>query len=100
MKRLEKMILTIALWSVIGFPLQASLGDLKGNLGKGLGVMMLFGFIWGVIKIWSGANAISKGDPEGKMSIVGGIIIAAAAGIMAILFRIFGMGEAVLTPSF
>ncbi len=65
-----------------------------------LGVMFLFGFIWGVLKIWSGANAISKGDPDGKAGIIAGIIIAGAAAIMGALFAIFGLSGGVLTPSF
>jgi len=99
-RKLEKLILTVAVWSLLEFPAYADFGDLKDKLGKGLGVMMIFGFFWGIIKIWSGANAIAKGDPEGKMSIVGGIIIAGATGIMTLLFKIFGMGDATLTPSF
>jgi hypothetical protein len=60
----------------------------------------MVGFIWGVLKIWAGANAISKGDAEGKSGIVAGIIIAAAAAIMGALFTVFGLQDAVLTPRF
>ncbi len=70
--------------------------QLKQGFGLALGIMFMFGFIWGVIKIWSGANAISKGDPDGKA----GIIIAGAAAIMGALFAIFGLSGATLTPSF
>ncbi len=65
-----------------------------------LGVMFFFGFIWGVLKIWSGANAISKGDPDGKAGIIAGIIIAGAAAIMGALFAIFNLSGATLTPTF
>jgi hypothetical protein len=65
-----------------------------------LGVVFLFGFLWGVIKIWSGADRLSKGDADGKMGIVSGIIIAGAAAIMGALFAIFGMSDGVLTPQF
>jgi hypothetical protein len=78
----------------------AGLAELKEGFSYALGIMFMFGFIWGVIKIWSGANAISKGDPDGKAGIVAGIIIAGAAAIMAALFAIFGLSGASLTPSF
>jgi hypothetical protein len=74
--------------------------DLKTGFNEGLGIMFMFGFMWGVIKIWSGANAISKGDPDGKAGIVAGIIIAGAAAIMGALFAIFGLSGGSLTPSF
>lgn len=81
-------------------PFFAQLTQLRDNVGTALGVLFLFGFLWGVIKIWSGANAISKGDPDGKTGIVAGIIIAAAAAIMAALFSIFGLTDSVVTPRF
>jgi hypothetical protein len=74
--------------------------QLTQGFSLALGVMFLFGFIWGVLKIWSGANAISKGDPDGKAGIIAGIIIAGAAAIMGALFAIFNLSGAVLTPSF
>ena len=83
---------------------QATGGDATGQLKQGfstaLGILFMFGFFWGVIKIWSGANAISKGDADGKMGIVAGIIIAGAAAIMGALFAIFNLSGAALTPSF
>jgi len=83
---------------------QATGGDATGTLKQGfstaLGILFMFGFFWGVIKIWSGANAISKGDADGKMGIVAGIIIAGAAAIMGALFTIFNLTGAILTPTF
>lgn len=83
---------------------QATGGDstaqLKQGFNTGLGILFMFGFFWGVIKIWSGANSISKGDADGKMGIVAGIIIAGAAAIMGALFAIFNLSGATLTPSF
>ena len=83
---------------------QATGGDATGQLKQGfstaLGILFMFGFFWGVIKIWSGANAISKGDADGKMGIVAGIIIAGAAAIMGAFFAIFNLSGATLTPSF
>lgn len=81
-------------------PLLAQLQDLRDAFGTALLVLFMVGFFWGVIKIWAGASAISKGDAEGKSGIIGGIIIAAAAAIMGVLFTIFGLDDAVLTPRF
>lgn len=75
-------------------------GALRDGFQAGLGIMFLVGFIWGVVKIWNGADKMSKGDADGKMGIIAGIIIAAAAAIMAALFAIFGMADGALTPTF
>lgn len=75
-------------------------GPLKQGFSTALGILFMFGFFWGVIKIWSGASAISKGDADGKMGIVAGIIIAGAAAIMGALFTIFDLTGAILTPTF
>ena len=74
--------------------------NLRTGLQGGLGVLFLIGFIVGVIVIWSGALKLKNGDSEGKMGIVAGIIIAAAAAIMEALFAIFGMSDGALTPTF
>ena len=83
---------------------QATGGDSTAQLKQGfstaMGILFMFGFFWGVIKVWSGANAISKGDADGKMGIVAGIIIAGAAAIMGALFAIFNLSGAALTPTF
>ena len=84
----------------LGLPVLAQLQTLRDGFGTALVLVFMIGFFWGIIKIWSGANAISKGDSEGKGGILAGIIIAAAAGIMAALFTIFGMQDAILTPRF
>ena len=78
----------------------AQLQQVRDGFGSALVLVFMVGFFWGIIKIWGGANAISKGDSEGKGGILAGIIIAAAAAIMAALFTIFGMQDAVLTPRF
>lgn len=83
-----------------GYPVLAQLQTVKDGFGSALVLVFMVGFFWGIIKIWGGANAISKGDSEGKGGILAGIIIAAAAAIMAALFTIFGMQDAVLTPRF
>lgn len=82
------------------FPLAQIPGALRDGFQAGLGIMFLSGFLWGVIKIWGGADKMSKGDSDGKMGIVAGIIIAAAAAIMAALFAIFGMADGALVPTF
>lgn len=75
-------------------------GQLKQGFQLALGIIFMFGFIWGVLKIWSGANTICKGEADGYTSIVAGIVIAGAAAIMASLFNIFGLSGGALTPSF
>ena len=81
-------------------PVLAQLQQLKEGFGTALVLVFFIGFFWGVFKIWAGANAISKGDSEGKGGILAGIIIAAAAAIMGALFTIFGMQDAIITPRF
>ena len=81
-------------------PLAQVPSSLKTGFQGGLGVLFLAGFMWGVIKIWGGADRMSKGDADGKMGIVGGIIIAGAAAIMGALFAVFGMSEGALVPTF
>ncbi|MEO6994876.1 MAG: hypothetical protein ABI273_14810 [Lacunisphaera sp.] len=85
---------------VFNLPLAQIPPSLKNSIQFALGIVFLFGFIWGVVKIWTGADRLSKGDADGKMGIVAGIIIAGAAAIMGALFTIFGMGDGVLTPTF
>ena len=75
-------------------------GSLRTAFEAGLGVLFLVGFFWGVLKIWGGADRLSKGDADGKMGIVSGIVIAGAASIMAALFGIFGMQGGALVPQF
>ncbi len=77
-----------------------STAQLQQGFDTALGIMFMFGFLWGVVKIWGGANAIGKGDPDGKAGIIAGIIIAAAAAIMGALFAIFGLSGGTLTPTF
>lgn len=81
-------------------PVLGQLQQLRDGFGSALVLFFMVGFFWGILKIWSGANAISKGDTEGKGGIFAGIIIAAAAVIMGALYAIFGMQDAVITPRF
>lgn len=81
-------------------PFLGQLQQLREGFGTALVLVFMIGFFWGILKVWAGANAISKGDAEGKSGILAGIIIAAAAAIMGALFAIFGMQDAVVTPRF
>jgi len=68
------------------------------GLSKGLGIIMIIGFVYGVIKIIGGAANYSK-DPDGsKQSIVAGLLIAGAVALMTILFNAFGVDLGGLTP--
>jgi hypothetical protein len=84
----------------VTLPIAQIPSSLKTSFQYGLGVMCLIGFLWGVVKIWGGADRMSKGDADGKTGIISGIIIAGAAAIMGALFTIFGMGDGILTPTF
>lgn len=73
----------------------AQLGaDLSPKVGLALNLLMLFGFLSGVVSVMSGAAAIRRGE-DGKPAIIGGILIAAAPAIMRALYEIFlGSGVA------
>ena len=74
-------------------PMLAQATALRDQLGEALKILMMFGFIFGVVLIISGALSIRRGDSDGgKMAIVAGIIIAAAPAIMLALFNVFGLG--------
>ena len=53
--------------------------DLKTGISNSLAVIMMFGFVLGISAVIYGGHAIRRGDvDQGKMSIIGGAIIAAA----------------------
>ena len=67
-------------------------GDLAGGASKALGNVMLIGFIFGTICVVGGGFAIRRGDTDaGKLSIIGGLIIAGAPVIVKALFTAFGI---------
>jgi hypothetical protein len=67
-------------------------GDLAGGASKALGIVMLIGFIFGTICVVGGGFAIRRGDTDaGKLSIIGGLIIARAPVIVKALFTAFGI---------
>jgi hypothetical protein len=67
-----------------------------------LGLLSILAFVRGVMLIWDGVERMKKsGDAaEGKMSIYGGALLAAAPVVMGALFFIFGLADAVLEPLF
>jgi len=67
-------------------------GDLAGGASKALGIVMLIGFIFRTICVVGGGFAIRRGDTDaGKLSIIGGLIIAGAPVIVKALFTAFGI---------
>src|ERR1051326_1600649 len=53
--------------------------ELKTGISNSLAVIMMFGFVLGISAVIYGGFAIRRGDvDQGKMSIIGGAIIAAA----------------------
>jgi hypothetical protein len=79
-------------------PLLAQSTDLQTGLSSALNVIMLIGFIFGVVCVIGGGFAIRRGDTDaGKMSIVGGLIIAGAPVIVKALFAAFGNSNSTVT---
>jgi hypothetical protein len=77
-------------------PILAQSTDLQSGLSSALNIVMLIGFIFGVVCVIGGGFAIRRGDTDaGKMSIIGGLIIggliiAGAPVIVKALFSAFG----------
>ncbi len=68
--------------------------DLMGGMSSALGIVMLIGFLFGIVCVISGGFAIRRGDTDsGKLSIIGGLIIAGAPVIVKALFVAFGLGS-------
>ena len=66
-------------------------GSLQEGASKAMGIVMLIGFIFGTICVIGGGFAIRRGDTDaGKLSIIGGLIIAGAPVIVTALFAAFG----------
>ena len=73
-------------------PLLAQAGGLAEGASKAMGIVMLIGFIFGTICVVGGGFAIRRGDTDaGKLSIIGGLIIAGAPVIVKALFTAFGL---------
>jgi hypothetical protein len=72
--------------------LAQSSGGLTQGASKAMGIVMLIGFIFGTVCVIGGGFAIRRGDTDaGKLSIIGGLIIAAAPVIVKALFTAFGL---------
>jgi len=66
--------------------------DLKTGISNSLAVIMMFGFVLGIASVIYGGFAIRRGDvDQGKMSIIGGAIIAAAPALVFAFYKIFGL---------
>jgi hypothetical protein len=66
--------------------------DLKTGISNSLAVIMMFGFVLGISCVIYGGFAIRRGDvDQGKMSIIGGAIIAAAPAVIYAFYKIFGL---------
>jgi hypothetical protein len=66
--------------------------DLKTGISNSIAVIMMFGFVLGISSVIYGGFAIRRGDvDQGKMSIIGGAIIAAAPALVFAFFKIFGI---------
>ena len=66
--------------------------DLKTGISNSLAVIMMFGFVLGISSVIYGGFAVRRGDvDQGKMSIIGGAIIAAAPAVVFAVYKIFGL---------
>jgi len=66
--------------------------ELKTGISNSLAVIMMFGFVLGIACVIYGGFAIRRGDvDQGKMSIIGGAIIAAAPAVILAFYKIFGI---------
>ncbi len=75
-------------------------GGLAEGASKAMGIVMLIGFIFGTICVVGGGFAIRRGDTDaGKLSIIGGLIIAGAPVIVKALFTAFGLGGSTFSPT-
>jgi hypothetical protein len=83
---------TILLANIFVPILAQSSGGLAQGASKALGIVMLMGFIFGTVCVIGGGFAIRRGDTDaGKLSIIGGLIIAGAPIIVKALFTAFGL---------
>ena len=79
-------------------PIIAQAG-LSEGASKAMGIVMLIGFIFGTICVVGGGFAIRRGDTDaGKLSIIGGLIIAGAPAIVKALFAAFGLDSSTVDP--
>ena len=95
--RLPSLLLAAALVALNTLPAMAqsttfSSTDLRTGISNSLAVIMMFGFVLGIAAVIYGGFAIRRGDvDQGKMSIIGGAIIAAAPAVVYAFYKIFGL---------
>jgi len=95
--RLSSLLLAAAIVALNALPAMAqsttfSSTDLKTGISNSLAVIMMFGFVLGISAVIYGGFAIRRGDvDQGKMSIIGGAIIAAAPAVVYAFYSIFGL---------
>jgi hypothetical protein len=76
------------------YPFLAQSSSLSTGASSALGIVMLIGFLFGTLCVIGGGFAIRRGDTDaGKLSIIGGLIIAGAPVIVKALFTAFGLGS-------
>lgn len=95
--RLPSLLMAAAVLALNTLPALAqstsfSSTDLKTGISNSLAVIMMFGFVLGIACVIYGGFAIRRGDvDQGKMSIIGGAIIAAAPAVVYAFYKIFGI---------
>ena len=95
--RLPSLLLAAGILALNALPAFAqstsfSSTDLKTGISNSLAVIMMFGFVLGIACVVYGGFAIRRGDvDQGKMSIIGGAIIAAAPAVIFAFYKIFGI---------
>ena len=95
--RLPSLLMAAALLALNTLPALAqsttfSSTDLRTGISNSLAVIMMFGFVLGIAAVIYGGFAIRRGDvDQGKMSIIGGAIIAAAPAVVYAFYKIFGL---------
>ncbi len=93
--RLRSLLVAAAILTLNTLPAFAqafSSTELKTGISNSLAVIMMFGFVLGISAVIYGGFAIRRGDvDQGKMSIIGGAIIAAAPAVVFAFYKIFGL---------
>src|ERR1022692_2921486 len=95
--RLPSLLMAAAIVALNAVPAFAqgtgfSSTDLKTGISNSLAVIMMFGFVLGISAVIYGGFAIRRGDvDQGKMSIIGSAIIAAAPAVVFAFYKIFGL---------
>jgi len=90
--RFGSLVAAIALGGFNASAQAFSSTELKTGISNSLAVIMLFGFVLGIAAVISGGFAIRRGDVDtGKLSIIGGAVIAAAPAVAFAFFKIFGL---------